>query len=113
MYIDVPFWTVDTMFYTEMKYPFITKYAYLFIKEKDLESMNVGTAVPSMTIDILNNIPTVIPPQNITYRFDEIITPIFAFIKQNVNQTHLLAAIRDTLLPKLMSGEIDVSKIKL
>ena len=56
MYINEPFWSVDTMFYTEMKFPNIAKFVYHFLKSKDLASMNAGSAVPSMTTDILNTI---------------------------------------------------------
>ncbi|MBK8112118.1 MAG: hypothetical protein IPK46_18235 [Saprospiraceae bacterium] len=41
MYLDEPFWTVDTMFYTEMKVPNVAKFVYHFLKEQDLASMNV------------------------------------------------------------------------
>lgn len=54
MYINEPFWSVDTMFYTEMKFPNIAKFVYHFLKSKDLASMNAGSAVPSMTTDILS-----------------------------------------------------------
>src|SRR5690606_19451982 len=62
MYKDEQFWTVDTMFYTEMKISNVAKFVYYFLKSQDLASMNVGSAVPSMTTDILNNMPIITPP---------------------------------------------------
>ncbi len=49
MYVNGAFWSVDTMFYTEMRRPNIAKFVYHFVKGKDLASLNAGSAVPSMT----------------------------------------------------------------
>ena len=61
MYIDEPFWSVDTMFYTEMKIANVAKYVFHFLRSKDLASLNAGSAVPSMTTDILNSMEVSIP----------------------------------------------------
>lgn len=108
IYINEPFWTVDTMFYSEMCSPNVAKYVYFNLKLKDLASMNAGTAVPSMTTDILNNIPVIVPPEGLLLRYDQIVSPMFQALKANNTQSQRLAIIRDTLLPKLMSGEIRV-----
>ncbi|MGN8769938.1 restriction endonuclease subunit S [Paenibacillus barengoltzii] len=113
IYVSDPFWSVDTMFFTEMKLPHIAKFIYLFLKEKDLASMNVGSAVPSMTTDILNNLGIVIPSNNILFKFDELVSLLFKQISMKQKENSVLSNIRDTLLPKLMSGEIDVSEIEL
>lgn len=108
MYQDEPFWTVDTMFYTEMKNPNVAKFVYHFLKEQDLASMNVGSAVPSMTTEILNNMPLHIPPKDFFEKFEGIVAPLYAKIKSNKTQISTLTALRDTLLPMLMSGEVRV-----
>jgi type I restriction enzyme S subunit len=108
MYIKEPFWTVDTMFYTEMKQPHIASFVYQFIKQKDLASMNAGTAVPSMTTEILNSLLVVIPPDNILSNYDEIACVLYNQVIMNVKQSRTLATIRDALLPRMMSGEIEV-----
>ena len=108
MYQNEPFWTVDTMFYTEMKFPNVAKFVFHFLKEQDLASMNVGSAVPSMTTEILNNMPLDIPPNEIFERFEGTISPLYIKIKSNQTQIRTLTELRDTLLPKLMSGEISV-----
>lgn len=110
MYQDGPFWTVDTMFYTIMKVPNAAKFVYHFLKEKDLASMNVGSAVPSMTTEILNNIPLNIPTKEVFEKFESTVAPLYAKIKSNQIQIRTLTALRDTLLPKLMSGEVRVSE---
>jgi type I restriction enzyme S subunit len=108
MYITEPFWTVDTMFFTEMKIQNISTYIYQFIKRKDLASMNAGTAVPSMTTEILNALNILIPPHNVLQKFSDIVSTLYDKQKANQKKSRTLAAIRDTLLPKLMSGELEV-----
>lgn len=61
MYVNEPFWSVDTMFFTEMKLPNVAKFVFHFVKSKDLASLNAGSAVPSMTTDILNAMELSIP----------------------------------------------------
>lgn len=108
MYQDEPFWTVDTMFYTEMKVPNVAKFVYHFLKGQDLASMNVGSAVPSMTTEILNNMPLSVPPKEVFEKFEGAVATFYAKTKSNKTQIRTLTALRDTLLPKLMSGEVRV-----
>lgn len=113
MYVNQPFWSVDTMFYTEMRLPNVAKFVYHFVKAKDLASMNAGSAVPSMTTDILNAMEVAIPPASVLEEFESLVAPMYRAMQENDAQSNKLADLRDTLLPKLMSGEIDVSAIQL
>ena len=113
MYVNQPFWSVDTMFYTEMKLPNVAKFVYHFVKAKDLASMNAGSAVPSMTTDILNAMEVVIPSASALEEFESLVAPMYEAMDANDVQSKALSQMRDTLLPKLMSGEIDVSDIQL
>ena len=111
MYINESFWSVDTMFYTVMKKKNIAKFIYLFLNGIDLKSMNVGSAVPSMTTNILNNMKIIKPPSRILEEFNSLISPIFQMIKHNKEENDTLVEIRDELLPKLLSGEIELRGI--
>ena len=113
MYVNQPFWSVDTMFYTEMRLPNVAKFVYHFVKAKDLASMNAGSAVPSMTTDILNAMGIAIPPASVLEEFESLVAPMYRAMQENDAQSKKIADLRDTLLPKLMSGEIDVSGIQL
>lgn len=113
MYINQPFWSVDTMFYSEMQIPNVAKFVYHFMKDKDLASMNAGSAVPSMTTDILNAMEVVIPSSSALEEFETVVSPMYQAMQENNIQSAKLAELRDTLLPKLMSGEIDVSTMQL
>lgn len=113
MYVCEPFWSVDTMFYSEMRVPNAAKYVYHFLRGKDLASMNAGSAVPSMTTDILNALELVIPPASVLAEFEAIVAPMYKMIQANTRESTRLANIRDALLPKLMSGEIDISSVNI
>ena len=113
MYVNTPFWSVDTMFFTEMNVPNAAKFVFHFIKEKDLASMNAGSAVPSMTTDILNAMELLIPSADVLARFEADVKPFYKAIQDNESENKKLAELRDCLLPKLMSGELDVSDLEI
>lgn len=113
MYANGAFWSVDTMFYTEMLRPNVAKFIYHFVKSKDLASLNAGSAVPSMTTNILNAMQLRIPDDETLSTFENVVSPMYETMQENDRQSKNLALLRDTLLPKLMSGELDVSEIDL
>ena len=113
MYVNEAFWSVDTMFYTEMLRPNIAKFVYHFVKSKDLVSLNAGSAVPSMTTNILNAMQLYIPNEKTLEKFENIVSPMYSAMQENTKESKILANTRDALLPKLMSGELDVSDINL
>lgn len=105
-YIDDSFWTVDTMFFTEMKKDNLAKYIYFCLKELDFESMNCGSAIPSMSTSILNPLKVILPSDSALAKFEETINPLFIKVKDLQKESARIAELRDTLLPKLMSGEL-------
>lgn len=111
LYVNHPFWTVDTMFYTRMKINGIAKFIYLFISPIDLLSMNNGSAVPSMTTEILSKIRLVIPSKNIFDNFESLVAPFFDKIGSCNKEICKLSNLRDALLPKLLSGELSINTI--
>ena len=61
-YLDVPFWTVDTIFYTEINCEIIEpKFVYYFLQSQHIEKLNNAGGVPSLTQSILNNIQIPLP----------------------------------------------------
>ncbi len=107
------FWTVDTMFYSIPKRKGAVKFSFHILSNMDLASMNSGSAVPSMTTDILNSINIIIPPQHILDTFEATTDALWRLYESNSQESNRLATLRDTLLPKLMSGEIDVSEVEV
>ena len=108
MYVDETFWTVDTMFYATMKQPHTAVFVYFFVKAFDMYSMNIGAAVPSMTTKILDAMDVVIPDKETLEKFDKYAKVYFNKIKTLQGQNEQLKTARDLLLPKLMSGEVEV-----
>ena len=79
----------------------------------NVQSIVTGAVQPKISQANLNKVPVVIPSIAELQAFDSVIQPIFAQIRSLRAENDRLAAIRDTLLPKLMSGELDVSNIAI
>ena len=81
------------------------------------EQLNVfngeGTVFGSINRDALNSMPVDIPPKEIMDQFEDIVAPMDAAIRNNYDEICRLQAMRDSLLPRLMSGELDISDIDL
>ena len=113
MRVTGEFWTVDTMFYSVPRKTGAAKYLYHILSKLDLTSMNSGSAVPSMTTDILNAIKIILPPDKVLKDFDYLTSFFWESIETKKMEMQKLAQLRDALLPELMSGEIDVSKVQV
>lgn len=62
-YVDVPFWTVDTIFWTEINSDIIEpKFVYYYLQTQHLEALNTGGGVPSLTQSVLNKVQISVPP---------------------------------------------------
>jgi len=85
------------------------KYLYLFLDR--LNIMGTGTTQQQLTIPDFKKTEILVPTLDIIKSFTNYITPIFEKIWIQEEEIKKLQKLRDTLLPKLMSGEIDVSKI--
>lgn len=101
IYVNQPFWSVDTMFYTEMKLCNVAKYVYFYLKSQNLAAMNVGSAVPSMTTELLNSMQIKIPSDSTLMMFESIVDPMFKTISHNKMEIKKLTRVRDCLLKKL------------
>ncbi len=81
------------------------------------EQLNVfngeGTVFGSINRDALNSMPVDIPPKEIMDQFEDLVAPMDATIRNNYDEICRLQIMRDSLLPRLMSSEIDVSAITL
>ena len=107
-YVTEPFWSVDTMFYTIISEDCIRKYLFYLLKTLNLASMNVGSAVPSLTTEVLNKIDIVVPEYGLLQEFENLISTFYSKMDVNNQQIKSLTQSRDTLLPKLMSGQLEV-----
>ena len=94
---------------------FSNEYLYLYFKHirDNLIALGNGSVFTNLKTDILKNYPTYLPTEEVLKKFDGLVQPIFSMILSKTREIKRLAEIRDTLLPKLMSGELDVSDIEL
>ena len=92
-----------------------TPFVYFFLKNTLplIEGMASGSTFKEVSGSTMKNVPAVIPDAETLAKFSDFCTPIFAqqCILEGQNQS--LATLRDNLVPKLMSGEIDVSKLDI
>ena len=70
-------------------------------------------AQPGLNQNELRSVPINIPSESELYKFEQYAEPMMHLIAKNANENKLLANLRDLLLPRIMSGEIDVSKVKI
>ena len=100
MYVDKPFWTVDTMFYTETIIPNALKYLYLYLKQFDFLAMDVGSAVPSMTSQSLKQTEMIIPDERTLNIFDSQVQVILNDIDLKQLENKKLTELQSLLLAK-------------
>ncbi len=94
---------------------FSNEYLYLYFRHirDNLVALGNGSVFTNLKTDILKNYPTNLPTGDVLSKFDEVIKPMFSMILSKTRESKRLMEIRDSLLPKLMSGELDVSDINL
>ena len=92
-----------------------TPFVYFFLKNTlpVIEGMASGSTFKEVSGSTMKNVPAVIPDAEILAKFSDFCAPIFAQQRTLEEQNQSLAKLRDSLLPKLMSGEIDVSAVHL
>ena len=92
-----------------------TAFVYFFLKHSlpVIESAASGSTFKEISGSAMKNIPAIIPDRSTLDQFNSFCAPIFAQQKILEEQNHSLAMLRDSLLPKLMSGAIDIASIQL
>lgn len=86
----------------------------MFVLRQQLDVFNgEGTVFGSINRDALNSIPISIPPHKVMDKFESIVAPMDAIIRINYEENCRLQAMRDSLLSRLMSGELDISALNI
>lgn len=102
MHVSEPFWSVDTMFYTEMKRPNVAKFVFHFLSGINLTALNTGSAVPSMTTSILEAIQLKLPDEKTLELFEKMVSPMYDAVGCNQKESIMLENIREIFIPRLM-----------
>jgi len=86
-------------------------FLYFWSKRVDFESVTSGSAQPQITITNFSTLEIMIPESEILEKFNRIVKPTFSKIQENNSQIQTLSTLRDTLLPRLMRGEVRVKDL--
>ena len=107
---NTPCWTSDnTLVITSPYYEFTNQ----ILHRIDYSSMNRGSTQPLITQGDMKKVVVLVPDEDTLAKFEKFASSLMAKWEANNNENVKLASLRDTLLPKLMSGELDVSNIDL
>lgn len=112
-YVYGQFWVNNHAHIITGKEGFSVEELYLFFSLTNIKSIVTGAVQQKVSQQNLKKVPAIIPSEQALSAFDEIIQPIFAQIRNLRDENANLSQLRDTLLPKLMSGELDVSNIEI
>lgn len=112
-YVEGKFWVNNHAHIITGKNGFTVETLYLLFSLTNVQSIVTGAVQPKISQTNLNKVPVVIPSKAELSDFDSIEQPIFAQIRNLRAENDRLTTTRDTLLPRLMSGELDVSDLDL
>lgn len=112
-YIYGRFWVNNHAHIITGKEGFSVEELYLFFGLTNIKSIVTGAVQQKVSQQNLKKVPAIIPSSTALSSFDELIQPIFSQIRNLRDENARLTSLRDILLPKLMSGELDVSAIEL
>lgn len=101
-------WISDNVLALKMNIPSSFYFIYFWIKTIDFRNLNRGSTQPLITKTDLKNLEINFPNEKILSSFDKFVRPIFQKINYNIKENQNLVLIRNSLLPKLMKGEIEV-----
>ena len=87
-------------------------YLYILLSsdvyQTTIRNSALGSAQPNISASAIENIKAIIPDEKLVTHYGKTVKPIFEIILNNISESHLLSQTRDNILPKLMSGEIEV-----
>ena len=112
-YVEGKFWVNIHAHVITGKNGFSVELLYLLFSVTSVQSIVTGAVQPKISQTNLNKVPVIVPSEDELKTFDATVQSIFAQIRNLRAENDRLAITRDTLLPRLMSGEIDVSGIHL
>ncbi len=109
IYLFENFFPIDTTYFVKSKVNSVGLfYEYFLLMTLSFEEMNSDSAVPGLNRDIALSTEIKIAPDKKLKQYNEHCASLFQKLNQNTNQIRTLTQLRDTLLPKLMSGELRV-----
>jgi type I restriction enzyme S subunit len=113
IYIDEDFWPLNTTLWVKEFRRVTPLYAFYLLSALKLEQYNSGAAVPTLNRNDIHGLPVVIPPPKILEQLNLFVEPLLVLKKNLLKRSDNLRQTRDLLLPRLISGEIDVENLDI
>ena len=110
--LNHPCWISDNVLISKPLIDNSFYFSYFKLKSFNFSSLNTGSTQPLITQGDLKSIEIIIPNKSFLKEFEKVSTSFFEKIKNNNSQIQFLTKTRDTLLPKLMSGQVRVKNLK-
>jgi type I restriction enzyme S subunit len=107
--VDTDFFPIDTTYYVQTDLPL----TYVYFALRELDFLDSHAAVPGLSRDQAYALRFLLPDPGITSKFDETILAVWQLADVLSRQCDNLRSTRDLLLPRLISGEIDVSHLDI
>jgi type I restriction enzyme S subunit len=107
-FIQDDFWPLNTSLYIKEFRAASPLFSYFLLKTLGLENFNAGSAVPTLNRNHVHALDVLLPPQDLIVKFENSMISNFLKIKSNNSQIKSLIKLRDRLLVKLISGEVQV-----
>ncbi|WP_102546628.1 restriction endonuclease subunit S [Vibrio splendidus] len=102
------FYPIDTVFYVKPRAGYSLKYCHLVLQNLGLKNMNTDAAVPGLNRNNAYRLDVVTPSEAVLDKFEEIMQSFQSKVDANNAQNSNLESLRDTILPKLLSGEVEL-----
>jgi type I restriction enzyme, S subunit len=107
-FVHDDFWPLNTSLWVKEFRQATPAYAFYRLRGLDFGIFNAGSAVPTLNRNHIHNLPTLIPPMALIQAFDAVVMALLQRQRCAEQESTRLTAIRDALLPKLISGELRV-----
>jgi type I restriction enzyme S subunit len=111
LYIQEDFWPLNTTLWVKAFPNSEPLYAYYVLSSIDLGKFNGGAAVPTLNRNALHGLPAVVPPRPLQARFQSVAGAMHGMMHVAHRQANALRRARDLLLPRLLSGQVDVKGV--
>jgi type I restriction enzyme, S subunit len=109
VYVQEDFWPLNTSLWVKEFPKAEPLYAYFVLSDVDLAQFNSGAAVPTLNRNDIHGLVSLIPPRSLQIRFQDTVGAMFSRIRTLELQVQNLNKTRNLLLPRLLSGQLDLT----
>jgi type I restriction enzyme S subunit len=110
-YVEKDYWPLNTTLFVDDFKGNPARFIYHVLGDVNFQNYTDKAAVPGVNRNHLHEEPTVLPPMELRQAFADSVSPLWSQHAANERESRTLATLRDTLLPKLLSGELRAEEI--